>query len=90
MISFWFSQLQEIGEGEAGEQVVSEGCVQPRLKRGGVELEAFVPYSNFPASRAIAGVRGALRDWQSSIPIIIVLLLSSLGLSQLSSFTQLK
>lgn len=27
--------------------MVSEGCVQPRLKKGGVELEAFVPYSLF-------------------------------------------
>ena len=54
---FWSSKLQEIGEGEVGEQVVSEGwlCDVPaRTEKGkrreGVELEAFVSSSNFPAS----------------------------------------
>ena len=51
---FCLSQLQEIGEGEAGEQVVSKNLIQRCSRQdgnwGGVELEAFVPCFDLPAS----------------------------------------
>lgn len=49
---FCLSQLQKIEEGEAGNrwsvEVMSVGF-QRGQRWGGMELEAFIPYSNFPA-----------------------------------------
>lgn len=53
MISFWSFQFEAIEEGEAVNRSVKVTPVmpQPRQRRGGVELEAFDPFSNFLASQ---------------------------------------